>query len=231
MPRLVVALIRHGDYAQLPGVPSAHQPFDLTERGRRQALECGQAIEGYVEEHGPRIHPVIDASAQLRAWRTARLISEVLPSGPAVESHEALAERGLGSAANLTVDQIETVLASDPRFPAPPPAWKSDSHYRLPLQGAESLMQAGERVARHLRRRTQALHADGLREDTLKLFVGHGAALRHAAHHLGILPFDRIAALSMFHATPVYFDVSQDGAWRHVDGEWKVRARGESGMD
>ncbi|MGB0722289.1 MAG: histidine phosphatase family protein [Gammaproteobacteria bacterium] len=231
MARLVVALIRHGAYHQLPGVPSAHQPFALTELGRDQAHGCGRSIDAYARANGLTVHPVIDASAQLRAWQTGELIRASLPGVTAVESHEALAERGLGSAANLTVEQIEAALAADPRFEAPPPGWKSDSHYRLPLQGAESLMEAGTRVAEHLRARAAALHGHGLRRDTLKIIVAHGAALRHGAHKLGILPFERIAALSMFHATPVYFEVSENGRWRQVGGEWKVRARGETGLD
>ena len=45
MARLIVALIRHGDYAQLPDTPSAHQPFGLTEKGCKQAQEAAVEIE------------------------------------------------------------------------------------------------------------------------------------------------------------------------------------------
>ena len=37
MPRLIAALIRHGDYHQLARTPSAHQPFALNLAGREQA--------------------------------------------------------------------------------------------------------------------------------------------------------------------------------------------------
>ena len=40
MARLFAALIRHGEYAQLPDTPSAHQPFALTDKGRAQAYDA-----------------------------------------------------------------------------------------------------------------------------------------------------------------------------------------------
>ena len=69
----------------------------------------------------------------------------------------------------------------------------------------------------------------GLAGDALKLFVGHGAALRHAAHLMGILPFERIAKLSMFYAKPVVFEGSAPAgaigtlAWTRISGDWKHR--------
>ena len=45
MPRLIAALIRHGDYRQLPDTPSAHQPFPLTDLGEHQAREAAAALE------------------------------------------------------------------------------------------------------------------------------------------------------------------------------------------
>jgi 2,3-bisphosphoglycerate-dependent phosphoglycerate mutase len=68
-------------------------------------------------------------------------------------------------------------------------------------------------------------------DDTLKVFVGHGAAFRHAAHLLDVLEFDRIAAVSMWHARPVYFERFPDGTWRHLAGEWKLRRHGGGGLD
>ena len=66
-------------------------------------------------------------------------------------------------------------------------------------------MQAGERVAEHLRGR-MALIRD-VAHDSIKLFVGHGAAFRHAACVLGAMPYEDIARLSMYHARPVYLEV------------------------
>jgi len=130
--------------------------------------------------------------------------------------------RSVGCAANLTVEQISQVIHDDPRYPDLPQYWKSDSEYCLPLQGAESLLQAGERVAAHLSRRMAAVKNS--QADILKLFVAHGAAFRHAAYHLGVLEYDQIARLSMYHAQPVFLEYLDDGNWRHIDGEWKVRA-------
>jgi 2,3-bisphosphoglycerate-dependent phosphoglycerate mutase len=178
-----------------------------------------------------QLHPVIDSSRLLRGWQTAEVIRKGLQIGAPgrleIESYDFLAERSLGSAANLSLQQIEAVLRDDPRFSVPPNGWKADSHYRLPLQGAESLMDAGERVAGHMERRLVELQSQ-VKQDTVKLFVGHGAAFRHAAHRLGVLPFDQIAALSMYHCRPVFLERLSDGSWQHLTGEWKVRSNGET---
>jgi 2,3-bisphosphoglycerate-dependent phosphoglycerate mutase len=147
-----------------------------------------------------------------------------------VTSFDALAERSVGSAANLSVAQIRDIIHRDPRFPDLPEGWKSDSHYRLPLQGAESLVEAGERVAAHLR---QAISDLPVMPDVsrLKLFVGHGAAMRHAAWHLGVLEFQQLAQLSMYHGHPVFIESLPDGSWRHAGGEWKIRAQDSMELD
>ena len=142
------------------------------------------------------------------------------------DGRERWAWRGLGSAANLTVAQIEAVLATDPRHDPPPPGWKSDSDYRLPLDGAESLMEAGARVAAHLRETMAA--ASPAR---LTVFVGHGASFRHAAHHLGLMSRDDIRRLSMFHARPLLVCYTPRDSWRHFAGSWKVRPRSEEPAD
>ena len=230
MGRLIIALVRHGEYRQRPATPSAHQPYPLTERGRADARRSAQLIAATAVQHGCRIAQPIDCSQMLRAWQTAEVIAGQLSGDHRVESFDALAERGLGSAANLTVAQIEAVLAADPRYPEPPAAWKSDSDYRLPLQGAESLLMAGERVAEHLRwRAAQLADADA---DRMKLVVGHGAAFRHAAYHLGVLAFEQIARLSMYHDQPVFIENLPDsGSWRQVAGAWKQRDAGSSPLD
>jgi broad specificity phosphatase PhoE len=241
MGRLIAGLIRHGDYQQLANTPSAHQPFPLNERGRAQAREAVLRLREDLRREGWALHPCLDSSCLQRAWQTACLIVEGLRKGLpeaggeavlelSVESHAALAERGLGSAANLTLTQIEEVLLDDQRFQPPPRDWKANSHYRLPLQGAESLLEAGARVAAHLRERMGQLPRRADR-DTLKLFVGHGAAFRHAAFHLGVLAFDEIARVSMYHARPVYLEWLPDGSWRHLSGAWKPRGRHHEPLD
>jgi 2,3-bisphosphoglycerate-dependent phosphoglycerate mutase len=230
LSKLIVAFVRHGEYRQPPGVPSAHLPYPLTSSGIKQAADAAASLNKTACEENWTIFPVIDSSLQLRGWQTASVITSELQQltvrNLTVESHEQLAERCLGSAANLTVEQIESIVAADPRYEPLPPGWKSDSNFRLPLQGAESLMQAGERVMQHVTASTDGLVKE-LSADTLKIFVGHGAAFRHAAVHMGLMNREQAVALSMYHCTPLYFErlsEQQDNKkWRHIAGEWKIR--------
>lgn len=219
------ALIRHGDYHQLVDTPSAHQPFPLTAQGRRQAAACAEQIAELLRSRQWQLAPVIDSSNLLRAWQTASLIADHLrtlgAARPAVEGFDALAERSLGIAGNLTLAQVADVVGLDPRTDPMPPDWKSNSRYRLPVMGAESLIDAGRRVARHIAKRLIADEAD---QPALKLFVGHGAAFRHAAYDLGLLAFDDLARLSMYHAEPIVFR-AEGGQWQRIEGGWKVRTR------
>lgn len=234
MPRVIVAIVRHGDYRQLADTPSAHQPFELTPEGAEQARKAANTLREMAARRRWRLHAEVDSSRLLRAWQTATLIVEGLAAelggAGSVREFDTLAERGLGIGGNLTVEQIERVMSVDPRYAVPPPDWKSNSNYRLPLPGAESLMEAGRRVAQHIEHRVDQLRGQAS-EDTLKIVVGHGAAFRHAAYHLGILQAERVAALSMHHAGPVCFERLDDVGWRHVAGEWKVRARGQVALD
>ena len=225
MARLIAALVRHGDYQQWPDVPSAHQPWPLNRQGENQAQQAAQIMHDTIMQNGWTLVPSIDSSRLLRAWQSATILADGLASllqmPLPVESYDALAERGVGSLANMKIAQIETILRQDPRVSDPPVDWKADSHYCLPLQGAESLMQAGERVAAHVSQTMSGLPAnDG---DRIKVFVGHGAAFRHAAFHLGVLQAGQLRQLSMFHCRPVLIEYFQDGQWRHVEGDWKIR--------
>ena len=228
MGRRIAALVRHGDYFQLPRTPSARQPFPLTDKGRTQAIDAARSLTDMAAKERWAIHPVIHCSNLLRGYQTASLIAENMNGPFVLESHDGLAERGLGSAANLSIDDIESILASDPRFDPPPPGWKSDSYYRLPLQGAESLMDAGTRVADCLVGTMDEIKAEN---DAMMIFVGHGAAFRHAAHRLGVLAFDDIAKLGMYHGVPVALESFGDGTWARVAGELKVRGKAERAVD
>ncbi len=234
MARVIAALIRHADYQQLQDAPSALQPFPLTAEGRRQAHEGGSLLREVLSEEGWTLHPQLDSSRLLRAWQTAEILTDELSASAEeklrIESFAALAERSVGSVANLTLRQIESAIHADPRFSAPPADWKSNSYYCLPLQGAESLMQAGERVALHLEERILTV-AQYCTVDTLKLFIGHGAAFRHAAYQLGLISFEQIAQLSMYHCQPVFIERLGERHWRHVRGDWKVRRGNERFTD
>ncbi len=234
MTRLVAAFMRHGMYCQPAGVPSAHLPHPLTAEGMKQAGDSAALVRRFADTEKLDICLEIDSSNLLRAWQTARLMADQQSAFTnqifTVEGFDDLAERGLGSAANLTVAEIEAVMAADPRYPSPPPGWKSDSHFRLPLQNAESLMDAGARVARHVTSRLQALAGTG-KDTVLKVFVGHGAAMRHAAVHLGVLDLEEMPRLSMFHCLPVFLEYLAGGTWRQIGGEWKVRNLSEAAVD
>ena len=233
MARTIAALVRHGEYHQQADTPSAHQPYALTAEGKAEVHAEVDSFAVLLEEHSLSIAERVDSSNMLRAWQTAMIFVEKLyqhqmPS-MLIDSHDALAERGLGSVANMTIRQIEKVIVEDPRYEEPPLEWKSNSHYCLPFQGAESLIQAGVRVAEHLQQQMHKLR-DETSVDTVKLFVGHGAAFRHAAYQLGILQYEQLAQFSMFHARPVLIEYLDDGSWRHIGGDWKIRSAG-NGLD
>jgi 2,3-bisphosphoglycerate-dependent phosphoglycerate mutase len=229
-PRLIAALLRHGDYRQRRDTPSAHQPFALTAEGEAQSRDAAIELDAVLTRELWRLHPVIDSSHMLRAWQTADVLMRALDEeGLQIECFDEMAERCVGAAANMSQEEIREVISSDPRYSSLPEAWKADSYFRLPFQGAESLWQAGERLAGHLNQRMEELivHA---REDVVKLFVGHGAAFRHAACHLGVLDIDQVAALSMHHARPVFIEFIAPDEWRHVKGDWKQR-NAETNLD
>ncbi|GAB3383286.1 phosphoglycerate mutase family protein [Spongiibacter taiwanensis] len=224
MVRTVIALLRHGDYHQQADTPSALQPWPLTETGRAQARAAAPQLMDFCAEHQLTLAHQIDCSSLLRAWQTAQILADELTrlTGTAVTtaSFDALWERNVGSAANLTTTQIQQAVASDPRCPPLPDNWKSDSHFRLPLPGAESLMDAGHRVASHIEGAMTNTGSD----PQLKVFVGHGAAIRHAASVMGALAESDIPTLSMYHAQPVFLERIDDH-WHHIGGNWKIRHR------
>lgn len=216
--------IRHGAYEQLKNTPSALQPFALTKEGRVHAKDGSELVQDYLQQNRLKLHSHFHSSSLLRAWQTADIMQHALQSLShqpiSIETHDHLVERSVGGLANLTTSQIEKILQDDPRFPNPPENWKSNSHYCLPFPGAESLMQAGERV------KTCVLKlAESLQEGELMLIFGHGAAFRHAAHLIGCLPFHKIDIYSMHHGRPVFFRQLKENEWAHDESLWKVRAK------
>lgn len=232
MARLIAALIRHGDYHQLANTPSAHQPFPLNEQGIEQAKQLSSLLVNQSNHLSCRIHSCIASSTLLRAWQTAdTMATELNGEGLfSIQQHLELAERSVGSVANLSIDTIHQIIQQDPRYDELPENWKANSQYCLPFQGAESLLQAGKRVADFLNADMQQLAASN-HGDEIKLYIGHGAAFRHAAYHLGILSYEQIAKLSMYHCQPVYIEYFSDHSWRQIAGEWKVRQKTDLVMD
>ena len=215
------ALIRHGAYEQLSQVPSALQPFPLTAEGAEEVRRQARLFAEWLKETGHTIEPVVASSTLLRAFQTAEIyideLKDFFTSPPSIQSTFDLCERSVGAVANLTIEEIERVLSLDPRFDVPPKDWKSDSYYCLPFDGAESLNQAGERVAKQI---TAWQEKAG---ESIKLFIGHGAAFRHAACHLNAIQFNDIKKLSMFYGHPVVLEFVENQAPRQIFGNWKQR--------
>lgn len=233
-PEIYIALVRHAEYRQLPDTPSAMQPFPLTDRGLLQIDQAVQAIAAFRSQNSCQIMTHIDSSNLLRAWQTASGIAAGLQQQgalqPKVHGFDTLSERCVGSVANLSVTEIAAIIDEDPRYDPLPPGWKSDSDFRLPFPGAESLLQAGARVAEHISSRIASI-SDKAEGAILKVFVGHGAAFRHAAYHMGVLQFQQLAELSMHYCRPVFLHYRGDSHWCHVAGEWKIRNRQQDYTD
>jgi 2,3-bisphosphoglycerate-dependent phosphoglycerate mutase len=234
MQRLIGAFLRHGDYQQLADVPSAWQPFALNAEGIKQAQQAAHNLYDFSSEHQLALSSDIDSSSLLRAWQTADEIRKQFENKYSVrltiKTYDALCERSVGAAANLKINEIEAILKQDPRYDIPPKGWKSRSDYCLPFPGAESLTDSGKRVARFINQTLASLKPT-LNADTLKLFVGHGASFRHAAWLLGLITFDDIAKLSMYHASPIYFEYLPDGSIKQIGGQWKRRQKKDIVMD
>jgi 2,3-bisphosphoglycerate-dependent phosphoglycerate mutase len=230
MAKVIMGFVRHGDYHQLSATPSAHQPFALTSEGIAQCFQQADKLSQLITKNDWQLITKLDSSTMLRAWQTADIFKTVINNnGLQVDSYDALAERSVGAVANLSVEQITKVVSNDPRYDDLPDNWKSDSHFRLPFQEAESLLEAGERVAGHIMQKMTEIHAGD--KTKIKLFFGHGASFRHAAYHMGILDFDDIAKLSMFYAEPMLFERDELGQWSHIGGEWKQRTVKQERLD
>ena len=226
----IAILVRHGDYHQKDSTPSALQPYPLTDEGTQQALDCVSLIRKMVDDQGWQLSKKIHSSPLLRAWQTADIIKGGLSEISTHETFDALVERNVGSVANLTIAEINDLLEADPRYETAPENWKSNSHYRLPFVGAESLMDAGKRVAAHLKETLNSLPSDN-ENPIAQIFVAHGASIRHAAHILGVMDFDDIAKYSMFHAQPVALCLTDNNIWHQSAGDWKIRPAKETQMD
>lgn len=226
----IIAILRHADYNQPSGVPSALLPYPLTDMGVAQAEAAAESLAAFSRDNHVPILPDLHSSHMLRAWQTARVIGDCLEQVFACEFNvlefDVLAERNVGAMANLTVTQIEDIMAADPRYAAPPTNWKSSSDFCLPFQGAESLVTAGQRVAGHCRDAIATL--DQRDNPCIRVIVGHGASIRHAAMDLGLLKADEVSSVSMYHASPMYL-TCENGVWQLLSGKWKPRTKSTDG--
>ncbi|MBO1927946.1 histidine phosphatase family protein [Thiomicrorhabdus sp. 6S2-11] len=228
MKRCYLAFLRHAHYHQAEQVPSAHQPYGLTDQGIEECQTAADTLQKLLEHQNWELHPNLYSANLLRSWQTANEIKRHLPWPSQISSTAALNERSVGSLANLTLEQIEAVIEQDPRFSELPPHWKSNSDFCLPVDGAESLMQAGTRVSQFIQQTLNQVLAQGSHsgKPQLVVMVGHGASFRHAAYKLGILDKAEIGRHSMHYAQPMVFECRQEQhamAIDHLAGKWKVR--------
>jgi len=227
--RRIAAFVRHGHFDRPEGVASAHSLFPLSEKGREQARHAADPILELCEELGVELDQRIEASQLLRAWETANLIAESLVTRTGKRFHvlarDELVERGLGSCANMTFDAIRAMLAADPRLGILPKDWRRMPEFRLPVQGAESLMQAGARTATRVATSLDSIPAEDPR-DLMRLFVAHSGCLRHAAVQLGAIDVRVVPGLSMDFAQAVFVEKLPNGDWIHIAGQFKKRLPG-----
>ncbi|PLA74465.1 hypothetical protein CYQ88_06175 [Hydrogenovibrio sp. SC-1] len=216
-----LAFVRHGEYYQRADTPSACQAGALTPQGEQQAQAAALAIAEFAHAQQLTLENTVFTSQLLRAWQTGDVLSQHLqqqvPQDFDCKALDDLHERCVGAFANLTRAEIEQAVKADPRNAPMPDNWKSNSHYCLPALGAESLLDAGYRVLQRL----QALLA--YPSTRLTTVVGHGAAFRHAAYWMGVLPFDDIQRYSMHHGRPLFFKYHPDEGWQKIGGDWKIR--------
>jgi 2,3-bisphosphoglycerate-dependent phosphoglycerate mutase len=234
LPPVHIALVRHGRFEQPAGVPSAHLPHPLTADGLVDARAGAAELMALAQAHGLQLTGPVFTSPLLRARQTADVLAAELRAAGhaevAVVEDPALAERSLGALANLSEAEIEAVLARDPRAPRLRPGWKSDASLRLPALGAESLLQAGARVAACLRAVADALadaavaHPPLGAAPPLAICVGHGGAFRHAAAVLGALALTDVRLRSMHHGRPVILTRDAAGTWSAPPDAWKRRS-------
>jgi 2,3-bisphosphoglycerate-dependent phosphoglycerate mutase len=227
--RRVAAFVRHGHFDRPEGTASAHSLYPLSPEGRGQAqLGAGPILE-MCEDLGLELDSRIEASQLLRAWETAKLVGESLTERTGqnfyVIQRDELIERGLGSATNLRFERIEEMLAADPRLGPLPEGWRRMPEFRLPVQGAESLMQAGARVAARVAMSLDSIPAADSR-DVVRLFVAHSGCLRHAAVALGALDVRTVPGLSMDFAQTVMLEKLPNGGWVHVAGQFRKHLAG-----
>lgn len=222
--RRVAALVRHGHFDRPENTASAHRILPLSEKGRQQASLAANPILAFCDEHDLELDPKIEVSQLLRAWQTGKILAETLSEKLdrtfVLEERDEIIERSLGSCANLRFDEIEAQLAEDPRLRPLPDGWRRVPEFRLPVQGAESLMQAGARTAMRIATSIDSIRDDDPR-DLLRLFVAHSGCLRHAAVNLGALEMRSVSSLSMDFCQTILIEKTPTGEWVQLAGQWK----------
>jgi 2,3-bisphosphoglycerate-dependent phosphoglycerate mutase len=230
MSRFIAVFMRHGALKQPAGIVGGNLPFPLTAAGENQAADAGQRLAALADEMNFKVDDDLECSPNEGVWQTAAIIGEELEdlthrSYRALERAE-MSGRSLGSAANLKAAQIKSLIEEDLRFTNAPKDWLSNSDYRPPFAGVETLGAAGERLGGFIRQRTGEMwpHLTG---DTLKVFLGHGSALLHAAAYLGVLPAKRAARLALPHAGWALIEFNAAGQCSLLSADWRKSRKGD----
>ncbi len=128
-----IIAIRHGETDwNVDSRVQGHLDIPLNETGRWQASRVAQALSG-------ESISAIYASDLLRAWDTARAISEA--TGRVLQAHTGLRERGFGVLQGKTHAEIET------HWPEQSLRWRQRDPHWAP-HGGESLVAVRERITR-----------------------------------------------------------------------------------
>lgn len=224
-----IAFIRHGAYHQPAEVPSALLPHPLTKEGINHAKEGALELLRCLQSANLEIFETLYCSTSLRAYQTAEILLSELENKTkkkfTLQQSEDLCERSVGAMANLTISEIEKIMEKDSRYEVPQKGWKSRPEFKLPYKGAESLIEAGVRVGSFVKDRISSL-----KTRKLIIFVGHGAAFRFAAYHLGHWDIKTASAHSMYHGRPVLLKYENQKLVHNL-GEWKKRKSTEVPKD
>lgn len=222
MPRrAVVVLCRHGEStANADGLFTGVLDVSLSERGRREAIEAGQLLRdsGLSFQHAY-------CSELARAWQTAEILEQELPTLPSFVRDWRLNERNYGGLTSLTKKAVreafgeQQFLAWRRSVHTPPPPMRDDLYdalaatelfRRLPeaaLVRTESLADVMIRVEAFWRERVDP----ALRRGENVLVVAHGNSLRALCAVVDDLPDEQVRTLGLPTGHPLRYDMSPDG--------------------
>lgn len=211
-----VVLVRHGEsVANAAGLFTGVLDVPLSEMGRAEAARAARLV-GATGIAFSRAF----SSELARAWQTAEVLSEHLPSLPAFERDWRLNERNYGGLTTLTKTFVRAQFGEEQfrawrrsvHIPPPPmPAQLYDSlaatplFRRLPAQAlvrTESLADVMVRVGNFWRERVDPL----LRAGTAVLVVGHGNSLRALCAVVDHLADAEIEALGLPTGHPLLYE-------------------------
>lgn len=214
-----LVVLTHGTH-QNWGPSHGYLSERLNPLGEQQAKTCAEDLIRYCRQHELLINEEIHTAPSLKAYQTAHILAHEISQGQEhleVLECEQLSERKLGEATNLSLDEIEQILKLDPRTQSPSRGWEHNSWYKLPFSGAESLMEAGLRVAAHLQKCTEELHFGPKR---CQVVIADSNAICHAASCLGLIQSKDIPQRKLAPCAPLFLHRRHRGHWELISGQW-----------